>query len=75
MRRRPFDLIDPDRLTVGNIVRHPGGISQVGRLKIKVDARPDSRKEPRCAGDGSPGRGERRKRRNYQAADCLAPTW
>lgn len=31
-----FDLIDPDRLTVGNVVRHPGGISQVGRLKVKV---------------------------------------
>jgi len=31
-----FDLIDPDRLTVGNIVRHPGGISQVGRFKVQV---------------------------------------
>ncbi len=31
-----FDLIDPDRLTVGNVVRHPGGISQVGRLKVRV---------------------------------------
>jgi molybdopterin/thiamine biosynthesis adenylyltransferase len=31
-----FDLIDPDTLTVGNVVRHPGGISQVGRLKVKV---------------------------------------
>jgi molybdopterin/thiamine biosynthesis adenylyltransferase len=31
-----FDLIDPDRLTVGNVVRHPGGISQVGRFKVQV---------------------------------------
>ena len=31
-----FDLIDPDRLTVGNVVRHPGGISQVGRYKVNV---------------------------------------
>jgi molybdopterin/thiamine biosynthesis adenylyltransferase len=31
-----FDLVDPDRLTVGNVVRHPGGLSQVGRLKVKV---------------------------------------
>jgi molybdopterin/thiamine biosynthesis adenylyltransferase len=31
-----FDLIDPDRLTVGNVIRHPGGISQAGRLKVKV---------------------------------------
>lgn len=31
-----FDLIDPDRLTVGNVVRHHGGISQVGRLKVQV---------------------------------------
>jgi len=31
-----FDLIDADRLTVGNVVRHPGGLSQVGRLKVNV---------------------------------------
>ncbi|MBZ5555233.1 MAG: ThiF family adenylyltransferase [Acidobacteriia bacterium] len=31
-----FILIDPDRLSVGNVVRHPGGISQVGRLKVNV---------------------------------------
>lgn len=31
-----FTLVDPDRLSVGNVVRHPGGISQVGRLKVKV---------------------------------------
>jgi molybdopterin/thiamine biosynthesis adenylyltransferase len=31
-----FTLIDPDRLTVGNVVRHPGGLSQVGRLKVNV---------------------------------------
>jgi molybdopterin/thiamine biosynthesis adenylyltransferase len=31
-----FALIDPDRLSVGNVVRHPGGISQVGRLKVNV---------------------------------------
>jgi molybdopterin/thiamine biosynthesis adenylyltransferase len=29
-------LVDPDRLSVGNVVRHPGGISQVGRLKVNV---------------------------------------
>ncbi|MBI1826033.1 MAG: ThiF family adenylyltransferase [Planctomycetes bacterium] len=29
-------LVDPDRLSVGNVVRHPGGLSQVGRLKVKV---------------------------------------
>ena len=31
-----FMVIDRDRLSVGNIVRHPGGISQVGRLKVNV---------------------------------------
>jgi molybdopterin/thiamine biosynthesis adenylyltransferase len=31
-----FLLVDPDRLSVGNVVRHPGGISQVGRLKVNV---------------------------------------
>jgi len=31
-----FFLVDPDRLSVGNVVRHPGGISQVGRLKVNV---------------------------------------
>ena len=31
-----FDLIDADRLKVGNVVRHPGGLSQVGRLKVNV---------------------------------------
>jgi molybdopterin/thiamine biosynthesis adenylyltransferase len=31
-----FALIDRDRLSVGNVVRHPGGISQVGRLKVHV---------------------------------------
>lgn len=29
-------LIDRDRLSVGNVVRHPGGISQVGRYKVNV---------------------------------------
>ncbi len=33
---RRFALVDPDRLSVGNVVRHPGGISQVGRLKVHV---------------------------------------
>jgi hypothetical protein len=28
-----FILVDRDRLSVGNVVRHPGGISQVGRFK------------------------------------------
>lgn len=31
-----FVLADRDRLSVGNVVRHPGGISQVGRLKVHV---------------------------------------
>lgn len=31
-----FTLIDRDRLSVGNVVRHPGGISQVGRYKVNV---------------------------------------
>jgi molybdopterin/thiamine biosynthesis adenylyltransferase len=31
-----FALVDRDRLSVGNVVRHPGGISQVGRLKVNV---------------------------------------
>jgi molybdopterin/thiamine biosynthesis adenylyltransferase len=33
---RRFALVDPDRLSVGNVVRHPGGISQVGRHKVNV---------------------------------------
>jgi molybdopterin/thiamine biosynthesis adenylyltransferase len=31
-----FILIDRDRLSVGNVVRHPGGISEVGRYKVNV---------------------------------------
>lgn len=31
-----FILVDPDRLSVGNVVRHPGGVSQVGRFKVNV---------------------------------------
>jgi len=31
-----FALVDRDRLSVGNVVRHPGGISQVGRYKVNV---------------------------------------
>lgn len=31
-----FLLVDRDRLSVGNVVRHPGGISQVGRSKVRV---------------------------------------
>jgi len=31
-----FVLVDRDRLSVGNVVRHPGGISQVGRFKVHV---------------------------------------
>ncbi|MCU1302134.1 MAG: hypothetical protein JWQ87_2418 [Candidatus Sulfotelmatobacter sp.] len=31
-----FALVDRDRLSVGNVVRHPGGISQVGRFKVRV---------------------------------------
>ncbi|MGD9902809.1 MAG: ThiF family adenylyltransferase [Vicinamibacterales bacterium] len=29
-------LVDKDRLSAGNVVRHPGGISQVGRYKVNV---------------------------------------
>lgn len=29
-----FVLVDRDRLSVGNVVRHPGGISHVGRFKV-----------------------------------------
>ena len=31
-----FVLVDPDRLTVGNVVRHLGGVSHAGRLKVNV---------------------------------------
>jgi molybdopterin/thiamine biosynthesis adenylyltransferase len=31
-----FTFVDRDRLTVGNVVRHPGGVSQVGRYKVNV---------------------------------------
>ncbi|TFV48275.1 HesA/MoeB/ThiF family protein [Bradyrhizobium niftali] len=31
-----FLLVDRDRLSVGNVVRHPGAISQVGRFKVNV---------------------------------------
>jgi molybdopterin/thiamine biosynthesis adenylyltransferase len=31
-----FLLVDRDRLSVGNVVRHPGGMSQVGRSKVNV---------------------------------------
>ena len=31
-----FALVDRDRLSAGNVVRHPGGISQVGRRKVNV---------------------------------------
>jgi molybdopterin/thiamine biosynthesis adenylyltransferase len=31
-----FSLVDRDRLSVGNVVRHPGGICQVGRSKVNV---------------------------------------
>ena len=42
-------LVDRDRLSVGNVVRHPGGISQVGRFKVHVlrdlihDKNPDAK--------------------------------
>jgi molybdopterin/thiamine biosynthesis adenylyltransferase len=44
-----FQLVDRDRLSVGNVVRHPGGVSQVGRLKVNVvkdlilDKNPDAK--------------------------------
>ena len=31
-----FILVDPDRLSAGNVIRHPGGLSQVGRKKVNV---------------------------------------
>lgn len=31
-----FILVDRDRLSVGNVVRHPGGVSQIGRYKVNV---------------------------------------
>ncbi len=31
-----FALVDSDRLSVGNVVRHPGPLSQTGRYKVKV---------------------------------------
>lgn len=31
-----FTLVDRDRLSVGNVVRHPGGLSHVGRFKVNV---------------------------------------
>lgn len=46
-----FILVDRDRLSVGNVVRHPGGISQVGRYKVNVvrdlihENNPDARVE------------------------------
>jgi molybdopterin/thiamine biosynthesis adenylyltransferase len=46
-----FVLVDRDRLSVGNVVRHPGGISQVGRFKVHVlrdlihDKNPDAKVE------------------------------
>jgi molybdopterin/thiamine biosynthesis adenylyltransferase len=53
-----FILVDGDRLSVGNVVRHPGGISQVGRHKVYVirdlihEKNPDAQIETyRCAVD------------------------
>jgi molybdopterin/thiamine biosynthesis adenylyltransferase len=46
-----FTLVDRDRLSVGNVVRHPGGVSQVGRYKVNVlrdlirEKNPDARVE------------------------------
>ena len=31
-----FDMVDHDRLEVGNVARHAAGISDVGRLKVEV---------------------------------------
>lgn len=31
---RQFDLVDPDRLTTGNLVRHACGLSDIGRYKV-----------------------------------------
>jgi len=31
-----FVLVDHDRLSAGNVVRHPGGLSEIGRLKVNV---------------------------------------
>jgi molybdopterin/thiamine biosynthesis adenylyltransferase len=44
-----FVMVDRDRLSTGNVVRHPGGISQVGRFKVHVlrdsihDKNPDAK--------------------------------
>jgi molybdopterin/thiamine biosynthesis adenylyltransferase len=49
-----FTLIDDDRLSVGNVVRHPGGISEVGRYKVNVvrdcilEKNPDARVATHC---------------------------
>ncbi len=46
-----FVLIDRDRLSVGNVVRHPGGISHVGRYKVHVlrDLIHDKIQMPKCS--------------------------
>jgi molybdopterin/thiamine biosynthesis adenylyltransferase len=49
-----FTLVDRDRLSVGNVVRHPGGLSQVGRAKVNVvrdlilDKNPNAQVEVHC---------------------------
>ncbi|MBM4029157.1 MAG: ThiF family adenylyltransferase [Planctomycetes bacterium] len=43
-----FDLIDPDRLEIGNIMRHVLGVSDVGRFKTKAMAEFLRNKNP-CA--------------------------
>lgn len=46
-----FLLVDRDRLSVGNVVRHPGGISQVGRAKVNVMRDLIREKNPRASVD------------------------
>jgi hypothetical protein len=49
-----FMLVDRDRLSVGNVVRHPGGISQVGRTKVNVTRDLILEKNPKARVDVHP---------------------
>lgn len=49
-----FILVDHDRLKVGNVVRHPGGISQVGRYKVNVICDLIHEKNPQANVDAHP---------------------
>lgn len=49
-----FLLVDRDRLSAGNVVRHPGGISQVGRSKVNVIRDLILEKNPKARVDAHP---------------------